>query len=193
MAEKKVDRKIKGSRNRAVRRVGREIPINLERIMMRAVGDERFRALLVEDPVRAAQEGEFQLKGSERALLAAMDRATIEAMVQRFGGPRSRMSGFAKGVAAAMAGSMIISVSACGDEATKGVGPDLDSTTDATDPVADDHLDLVPTGILPDIPEVYEETDEDGIEEDVVVDTPHEGSWGVLPDMPEDPEDDSDG
>jgi hypothetical protein len=188
MAEKKDRRHIKGSRNRVVRRVGREIPINLERIMMRAVGDERFRARLLEDPLGAVEEELFELKGSERALLAAMDRTTVEAMVRRFGAPRARRSGFARGVAAAMAGSMIISVSACGDETTKGVGPDLDSTTDSTDPVADDHLDMVPTGILPDIPDVYEETDDDGVEEDVIVDTPHDGSWGIMPDMPEDPE-----
>ncbi len=190
MAEKKASRPIKGSRSRNAPRVGREIPINLERIMMRAVADEAFRRVLLEDPVRAAADGGFDLKGTERALLAAMDRATIEALVQRFGAPRARRSGFARGVAAAVAGSMIISVSACGDEPTRGVGPDTDSTTDSTDPLIDDSMDVAPTGILPDMPDVYEEPIDDGLDADVIVDTPHEGSWGVLPDMPDDVEED---
>ena len=190
MAERKVRRQVKGARTRNVPRVGREIPINLERIMMRAVQDEAFRARLLEDPVEAAAG--FELKGTERALLAAMDRSTVEAMVQRFGAPKARRSGFAKGVAAAMAGSMIISVSACGDEPTRGVGPDPpDGTADSTDPVVDDADAVMPTGIYPDLPDVYEEPIDDGLDADVIVDTPHDGSWGVLPDLPDDVEDDA--
>ena len=174
------DRRIKGARTRSTSRVDREIPINLERIMLRAVGDETFRALLVEDPVRAASDGGFELKGTEEAMLAAMDRATIEAMVRRFEAPRARGSGFARGVAAAVAGSMIISVSACGEGTSKGVGPDPpDGVADSTDPVPE-----VADAADP-LPDVYEEPDAD-----VAVDTPHEGSFGVLPDMPEDVEDD---
>ncbi|MBW2261174.1 MAG: hypothetical protein JRG91_04305 [Deltaproteobacteria bacterium] len=189
MAEKKVRRQIKGSRKSNVPRVGREIPINLERIMMQAVRDEAFRERLIEDPVGASTDEDFELKGTERAMLSAMDRSTIEALVQRFGAPKARRSGFAKGVAAAVAGSMIISVSACGE--TKGVGPEPpDGTTDSTDPIVDDAADVAPTGILPDMPDVYEEPIEDGLDADVIVDTPHEGSWGVLPDMPDDVDDD---
>jgi hypothetical protein len=187
MAEKKASRQVKGARNRNVPRVDREIPINLERIMMRAVQDEGFRARLVEDPVKAAAGEHFELKGTERALLAAMDRPTIEAMVRRFGAPRARRSGFAKGVAAAMAGSMIISVSACG-EPTDGVGPDPpDGMADSTDPSVDDSGDAT-RGIAPDMPDVYEDPVEDGL--DVIDD----GSFGVRPDMPDDAdEEESDG
>jgi hypothetical protein len=181
----------RGYRVRRTPRQGREVPINLERIMMRAVSDQAFRELLFEDPVKAAAAGSYDLKGTERALLAAMDRATLEAMVRRFEAPRARHSGFTKGVAAAMAGSMIISVSACGDEPTRGVGPDPpDGTTDSTDPVMDDHVDVSPAGIYPDLPDVVEEPADDGLDADVIVDTPHDGSWGALPDMPEDVEED---
>ena len=156
-----------------------------------AVRDEAFRERLIEDPVGASTDEDFELKGSEKAMLSAMDRPTIEALVQRFGAPRARRSGFAKGVAAAMAGSMIISVSACGE--TDGVGPDPpDGMADSTDPVVDDVVDVVPEGMLPDMPDVYEEPIEDGgLDADVIVDTPHEGSWGVRPDMPDDVEDDA--
>jgi len=178
----------RGFSRRQMPRMGMEIPINLERILMDAARDEAFRERLLEDPAGTAVAGGFELTGTERAMLAAMDRSMLEAMVRRFGAPRARRSGFAKGVAAAMAGSMIISVSTgCVQSAGIIPEPPEDAQTEDVQPVdlvsedavEVDWTDELVGGIFPDwppdAPDLYEEAD---LEDEDAADDAEEESDG---------------
>lgn len=172
----------RGFSRRRMPRLGMEIPINLERILMDAARDDAFRQRLLEDPVAAVTAGGFDLTCTERAMLAAMDRSTVEAMVQRFGPARSRRSGFAKGVAAAVAGSMIISVST-GCVQSAGVIPEPPEDAQAEPDLGPEvPVDSTPDpvgGIFPDwppdAPDLYEEPD---VEDEDAADDAEEDSDG---------------
>jgi hypothetical protein len=91
-------------------------------------------------------------------------------MIDRLAPERRKRSRFARQVAAAVAGSVIISVSACGEDTSKGVGPDLDTGTE-------DILDTTESdGDVTDVSDVTEEPAEDPISD---------MSWGARPDMPD--------
>lgn len=116
---------VRGSCERHGLRTRREIPVGIERVLLRAAEDEAFRDRLLGDPA-AALEAE-SLTGSERAMLVAMDRSILTTLIDRFrpgSRPRSR---FARKVAAAVAGTLIITTAACGsgDQQAGGAGPDL--------------------------------------------------------------------
>lgn len=150
------DRKIKGSRSRKPRGKSMEIPINIEKILLRAAGDDAFCSALLENATRAVEEKGFGLRDSEKAILGSMPRSTLEAMIGRIGSPSGSKGRFARHVAAAVAGSMIITAAACGDdEPTRG------ATADVPDDTAGDTAwpDLPTQGIMPDLPDIYEEVD----------------------------------
>ena len=172
------DRKrIKGERRWTRARRNIEIPVNVERVLLRASEDPGFRTRLLEERGQAL-EGE-DLSASERGMLGAMSEQVLDAMIDRLAPERRKSSRFAKQVAAAVAGSVIISVSACGEDTSKGVGPDLDTGTE-------DILDT--TSSDGDVTDVAGEdvTGEDVAGEDVVEDSPSDSmSWGARPDMPD--------
>ncbi len=151
------DRRIKGSHAKKRRLRGVEVPINLERILLAAARDEAFCGRLLDDPARTAREGGFELTASELGMLSSMDRSALDATIRSFGSVKKRRGAFAGKVAAALAGSMIITVSACGDEEqTRGIEPDVPP---------DVELDVF-DGISPDMPpDVLEEEDDDVEEE----------------------------
>ncbi|MBW2261171.1 MAG: hypothetical protein JRG91_04290, partial [Deltaproteobacteria bacterium] len=62
---------VRGSCQRRGLRTESEIPVGIERVLLRAAEDEAFRERLLEDPA-AALKGE-RLAGSETAMLLAMD------------------------------------------------------------------------------------------------------------------------
>jgi len=134
------DRRIKGSRAKKRRLRGVEVPINIERILLAAARDGAFCGRLLDDPARTAREGGVELTASELAMLSSMDRSALEGMIRSFGSLKKRRGAFAGKVAAALAGSMIITVSACGDEQTRGIEPDVppDVELDAFDGISPD-------------------------------------------------------
>jgi hypothetical protein len=164
MSDRKMKQLPRGFRKRGANRLGMEIPINLERILLEAARDGAFRERLLVDPTRAVAEGGFGLSSTEKAMLAAMDRSMIEAMVRRFGRGRSRKTGFAKGVAAAVAGSMVISVgTGCVQSAGIDPAPPEDATTEAD--VMVDFIDRPADGIsegFPDLTDTDDPFDEEG-------------------------------
>jgi hypothetical protein len=144
---------IKGERRwkRARRRI--EIPVNVERVLLRASGDPEFRARLLGNR-RASLEDE-RLTPSERGMLEAMPASTLELMVEGLAPVGRSPSRFARQVAAAVAGSMIISVAAC-EQTTRGAEPDLDTSTEDvadTADVEDSSSDSMSWGARPDLPD----------------------------------------
>ncbi|MBW2263242.1 MAG: hypothetical protein JRG91_14830 [Deltaproteobacteria bacterium] len=124
--------RIVGSSERQGPREDVNIPVNLERILLAAAGDDEFLGRFLSDPAGAAMQEGFDLTGSERAMLSALERRDLGKLVERFRPERIRKSRFARHVAAAVAGSMIISVVACDVAKGGGAGPDLpDAEVDA--------------------------------------------------------------
>ncbi|MBW2263241.1 MAG: hypothetical protein JRG91_14825, partial [Deltaproteobacteria bacterium] len=74
----------------------------------------------------AALKGE-RLAGSETAMLLAMDRSILETLIDRFVPGKKPRGSFARKVAAAVAGTLIITTAACGsgDQQCGGAGPDM--------------------------------------------------------------------
>jgi hypothetical protein len=106
-----------------------EIPVNVERTLMRAASDPGFRQLLLSDRASALQE--LRLTASERAVLEAMPSHLLEPLLDRLDA-RKRPSRFAVGVAAAVAGTMLLT-SSC-DVQKRGLDPELpDDTETQTD------------------------------------------------------------
>ncbi|MBW2261175.1 MAG: hypothetical protein JRG91_04310 [Deltaproteobacteria bacterium] len=156
MSDRKKQDLPRGFSRRRLNRLGMEIPINLERILLGAARDEAFREDLFEDPSRAAADGGFDLTATEIAMLTAMDRSTLEAMIGGFGTERVRRGRFARHVAAAVAGTMVISVgSGCYSAGTLPEPPE-DSRTEA-----DVRVDLVgpSDGISADFPDLADAND----------------------------------
>jgi len=117
------------------------IPVNLEQVLLRAAADSGFREALLDRREAALAELGIELRQSERATLESMPRAALEAIILRIDPSKQRNSAFARTVATAVAGSMIMFTATgclCG-----GVAPDdhYDAGADAqadTDTEADD-------------------------------------------------------
>jgi hypothetical protein len=116
---------VRGSCQRHGLRAQSEIPVNIERVLLRAAEDGAFRGRLLEDPA-GALEGE-SLTGSERAMLLAMNRSILTTMIDRFVPGEKPRSGFARKVASAVAGTLLLTTAACGsgDDMAGGAGPDM--------------------------------------------------------------------
>jgi hypothetical protein len=100
-----------------------EVPVNLERVLLEAGQDPACHQALVTDRPRALAEKGFVLRASEQAMLSAMPRDALDKMVERLKPDKLKKSTFAKHVVTALAGSLIITTSAC-DSTTKGNGAD---------------------------------------------------------------------
>jgi hypothetical protein len=107
-----------GSWTRGGQSADTRIPINLERLLLRAARSERFKELLFSDREQALADLDVALLSSERAMLLALPVQALESMIAGLRPKTQRNRVFVKQVAAAVAGSMIISAScmACGGD-----------------------------------------------------------------------------
>ncbi len=126
-----------GSRQRKRIAVAMEIPINLERVLLRAARDASFCQALKSDRDRALQQCDYDLRPTELAMLSGMPWDALQKMIERFQPDRLDKSQFAKRVAAAVASSVLLSTAACDDSegpeppASMGVVPDWPSQQDS--------------------------------------------------------------
>jgi len=116
---------VRGSCQRRGLRAQSEIPVNIERVLLRAAEDGTFRERLLEDPAGALEGA--SLTGSEQAMLLAMDRTILTTLIDRFRSGSRPRSRFAQKVASAVAGTLLLTTAACGsgDDMAGGAGPDL--------------------------------------------------------------------
>lgn len=116
---------VRGSCQRRGLRAASEIPVSIERVLLRAAEDGAFRERLLEDPASALEGA--SLTGSERAMLLAMNRTILATLIDRFEPGEKPRGRFAQKVAAAVAGTLILTTAACGsgDDMAGGAGPDM--------------------------------------------------------------------
>ncbi len=180
MSDRDGRRDVKGSHGMKGRRLEMEIPVSLELVLMRASKDEAFREVLLQDPGAALEAHGIEMTPSETAMLLSLSRGVLETMIERFRPSVHGRSRFARKVATAVAGSLVVSVVSCGEAASKsdviidavgGVGPDMpwDMPVDPeVEEVADDALDDGDTSDMMDVED--EDADED-VDEDSADDT----------------------
>ena len=118
---------LKGSWHRIGLKENVEVPIGVEKILLRAAMNDKFKQRLLDDRERAIDESGLELTSTERAMLVVMPQSVLEAMAQRLNPSRQMNTRVARGVAAAVASSIILTASGycCG-----GSGPD-DGYSDA--------------------------------------------------------------
>ena len=171
---------VKGAYRRHVPEMELRIPINLERAILLAAGDRAFREALLEDVDRALEDRGVELTVSERTMLATLSRRGLEDMIERFRPGRSRRARFAKRVAAAVAGSLIVTTAACGSDGGPtlhpdgGVDadwiPDVELEADMGEDVPPDIEEVIDEEPLSDVPDAPDVDDED-VDEDVEEET----------------------
>jgi hypothetical protein len=166
MAEK--PKVVKGAHNKKGRRMQMEIPVSLELVLLRAAGDEAFRDALLDDPERTLLDSGIEMRPSERAMLLSMSRGVLETMVGRFAESGPGRSRFAKKVATAAAGTLLVTAISCGEASS-----DEDTRIDAVG------------GVMPDMP--LDTLDDPDVDE-VDLDIPDIAPEGARPDMPLDPD-----
>jgi hypothetical protein len=104
-----------------------EVPVNLERVLLMAVEDETFRAALLADAERALTDFRMTLEPSEKGALLSMSRSVLEAAIVGLKPNRQIGRMFAKQVAAAVAGTLLLGASSycCGGvDGDEGYMPD---------------------------------------------------------------------
>ncbi len=140
---------LKGSWNRRGLWSDVVVPIGLEKLLVRAAGDEGLRDLVLRDRVAALERMNISLTDSEAGMLAAISDGMLEKLIGRFDLTPSRVKPFARRVTATVATGLLLSVnSACvaggapphdvrdleadteTDEGAE-VGSDVDTNTDA--------------------------------------------------------------
>jgi hypothetical protein len=128
-----------------------KVPVGVEKLLFLAAQDEDFRERLLADRTAAIAESGVRLRRSEAAALAAIDSASLEAMIDSIVPENPRRRKFMGLVAAAAtslaAGTAVISCDgASGDILSKGAtgDTDVDGDTDtATDTASDtDTVDI---------------------------------------------------
>jgi hypothetical protein len=120
------EKKPVGSHERKGIKTEMEVPVNLERVLLEAAQDAAFYRALIADRARALAEKGYQLRASEQAMLSALPQTALDKMVERLKPEKLKKSTFAKQVVTALAGSLLISTSACDSEDPKpmGITPD---------------------------------------------------------------------
>ena len=106
------------------------IPISLERILLEAAADEAFRQELLADREGALAALGIELRPSEQAMLSTLPDAALLAMILRINPQRSKNAAFARTVASAVAGTMMMFTATgcfCG-----GIDSNPDSSADAS-------------------------------------------------------------
>lgn len=123
-----------GSRSRRGVRTKMQVPVNLERVLLEAGKNPAFYRALVTDRARALAEHEYRLRDSEQAMLSALPIEALDRMIQQLKPDKLKKSQFARRVATAIAGTVLLSSSGCSDSQTKGSEPDMpiDAAQDVT-------------------------------------------------------------
>jgi len=114
-----------------------EVTVGVERVLYEAATDPDFRRALVAERERALSDRGIKLKPAERAVLANVSDAALEAMIDSLRVPEHKRRRFMKAVAAVSAGAAVsVLVQGC-PMADKGVRPDEDADIDASDGTVD--------------------------------------------------------
>jgi hypothetical protein len=121
-----VRRTIVGGRPLARRKRTLRVPIGVEKLIVRAAGDDDFRRRLFADRATAIQDPTLGLSPSEAAILSSVPDATLAQLIERVDLKRHGRSKFMKGVmAAAFAAAATTALIACEESSTsKGIQPD---------------------------------------------------------------------
>jgi hypothetical protein len=125
-----------------------EVPVTLEHVLLRAAGDPAFRERLLEDPAAAVAGLGLNPSPSEGALLAAMPRTALAAMIGGIAPRRQRDRRFLRRVGtAALVGGMLVASCDSGNDSQQTMGTDADTDMDAdgdtdTDTDADTDTDV---------------------------------------------------
>ena len=109
-----------------------EVPVDLEHALLRAARDAEFKARLLSDPATAIAGAGFALTASESALLAALPRSALEAMVERVAPMRQKNTRFLRNVgAAAVVGGLLVASCDSGNDTALTGGVDSDTDVDS--------------------------------------------------------------
>jgi hypothetical protein len=173
---------IVGGRPRARMKRKISIPIGIEKVLVRAAGDEGFRSALFTDREKALGSAGYKLLDSERSILKSVPDLALASMIDSIDLKAHTKRRFARGVTKVAFATAAMTAMVTAGEACTGAEPDMPQedtlTIDVEEPMAD-------TGVLPDLYEPPEEAvDTTTIEiEDTMT------SRGMIPDIPEKPGD----
>jgi hypothetical protein len=107
-----------------------EVPVALERLLLKAAAEPEFRGALLADRLAAAAAAGVVLTASEETTLLALPRPTLAAMTTGLAPAAQRNRRFASKVAAAVAGTAFVTAAcyACG-----GIDPEMIDAAAAVD------------------------------------------------------------
>ena len=161
-----VRRTIVGGRPLARRKRTLRVPIGVEKLIVRAAGDDDFRRRLFTDRATALQDPTLGLSPSEATILSSVPDATLAQLVERVDLKRHGRSKFMQGVvAAAFAAAATTTLIACEESSTsKGIRPD-DVQESLLDVDAEDTM--ASRGAVPDLLEVEDVPPQAGVPIDV--------------------------
>ena len=199
-----VRRTIVGGRPRARRKRKVRVPIGIEKVLYRAAADSTFRQSLFRDRDVALDEAGFHLLESELAILRSVPESVLATMIGKIDLKKHGKRKFMRAVGAcALAATTAAAGAGCpvddsggpssGDvvqdmiqnepPVSRGITPD---PVDAGDLAIDQHEDVMPAGILPDMDE------DSGDAEDIAIDQEDLITAGIPPDLEEDSSDTDD-
>ena len=119
-------------RDRRGLRAEAEVPVNLEHVLLRAARDAEFKERLLADPMAAISWAEIVVTASERALLAALPRASLDSMIERLAPKRQKNKRFLRKVgAAALVGGILVASCDGGNDTDLAGGIDSDTDVDS--------------------------------------------------------------
>ncbi|MBM4396435.1 MAG: hypothetical protein FJ087_12200 [Deltaproteobacteria bacterium] len=180
------------------------IPIGIEKVLVRAAGDARFRAALLRDRAAAIEAAGYEMLPSELTVIASVSEGALETMIGRIDVRRHGTGRFMRGVAAAAlasaaATSSLSCDSSAREEVRAGVPADVEVLPiDAghSPEVFQTEIRLDAAGELADMPDLKDvwndphtaeneapEIDEPGDPQDVAA--PEFMVGGIMPDEPE--------
>jgi hypothetical protein len=86
-----------------------EVPVNLERVLLLAARDPRFRETLLRDREAALAGHSLRLRDSERDALRATPPRVLAAMIEGTAAARAGRTPMGRAAAAAVAGTLLVS------------------------------------------------------------------------------------
>ena len=151
-----VGRTIVGGRPRARLKRKVSIPIGIEKVLVRAAGDEAFHRALFADREQALSNAGYDLLGSERSILRSVPDAALASMVANIDLKAHTKRRFARGVAKVAFATAAMTAMVTAGAACTGAEPDEPSQDAAEETVDAASIEVEETmtsrGILPDIP-----------------------------------------
>ncbi len=133
--------------------MGGQIPQRIEVLLKKASVDPVFRTAFLERRGEVAQEIGLSLEPAEAAMLRAVRREQLEAIIARTSVPEAHRRAFLGQAAAAMLAALGIVAGRPGAAAAQVPGPPFfGGVRPDTPPIRDPNADLPPGGIRPDLP-----------------------------------------